>query len=355
MFLSNNNNSPYYHIVYFVNGKRTKKSTKKKNREEAQKFLEEFKREMDNDKPPTPVNSASGRSPEITSLPPALISLSQFRDEYVAYVKKFKAKSYIKSIEFIFKKLIDFTSDIPLMRLTTKILDNFITITYSRSKSSGSLYYRTLKAAFTKAVFWEYIQDNPFRKIKSPKMVKSFPVFITKEELEIINSKTEDEYLKDIFTTAFHTGMRLGELVNMKWNWIDLEKGTIKVKCNYLFNTKSKKERIIPVNETLKKVLQNQFPKVIDIKKDNYVFTRVEGIKLNEDFVSKQFKKAVRAGELSEEIHFHTLRHSFASNLVQKGVSLYVVKELLGHEDLKTTQIYSHLQPENLMQAVNLL
>ena len=140
----------------------------------------------------------------------------------------------------------------------------------------------------------------------------------------------------------------------MKWNWIDLD-STITVKCNYLFNTKSKKERVIPVNETLKRVLLNQFPKVIDIKKNSYVFTCIKGIKLNEDFVSKQFKKAVRAGELCEEIHFHTLGHSFASNLAKKGVSLSLVKELLSHEDLKTTQIYSHLQQENLSQAVNLL
>ena len=62
-----------------------------------------------------------------------------------------------------------------------------------------------------------------------------------------------------------------------------------------------------------------------------------------------------RSSNLSDKIHFHTLRHSFASILVQKGVSLYVVKELLDHEDLATTQIYSHLQKQNLKDAVNLL
>ena len=61
--------------------------------------------------------------------------------------------------------------------------------------------------------------------------------------------------------------MRLGELVNMKWNWIDLDNRTITVKCNYLFNTKSRKGRIIPINDTLKKVLLNKFPKIIDIKR----------------------------------------------------------------------------------------
>ncbi len=66
-------------------------------------------------------------------------------------------------------------------------------------------------------------------------------------------------------------------------------------------------------------------------------------------------KKAVRESGLNDNIHFHTLRHSFASRLIQKGVSVFVVKELLGHEDIKTTQIYSHLKTENLSEAVNLL
>ncbi len=65
--------------------------------------------------------------------------------------------------------------------------------------------------------------------------------------------------------------------------------------------------------------------------------------------------KVSKANRNADKIHFHTLRHSFASLLVQKGVSLYVVKELLGHEDLATTQIYLHLQKQNLLDAVNLL
>ena len=88
---------------------------------------------------------------------------------------------------------------------------------------------------------------------------------------------------------------------------------------------------------------------------NNLVFYHIEDIKLNEDFVSKQFKKAVRQAGLNDRIHFHTLRHSFASNLVQAGSSLYIIKELLEHRDFQTTQIYSHLQRENLSQAVNLL
>jgi integrase/recombinase XerD len=149
--------------------------------------------------------------------------------------------------------------------------------------------------------------------------------------------------------------MRLGELLSMKWDWIDLNKNIITVRCSASFTTKSKKERIIPINPSLRAVLINRLPKVMNISKGDFVFRKCENVKLNENYVSKAFKYSVREANVNESIHFHSLRHSFASNLVQKGVSLYVVKELLGHEDLQTTQIYSHLQKENLFQAVNLL
>ncbi|MCH6575131.1 MAG: tyrosine-type recombinase/integrase [Bacteroidetes bacterium] len=102
-------------------------------------------------------------------------------------------------------------------------------------------------------------------------------------------------------------------------------------------------------------MMMDRFNKVNNVYNNDYIFYRVIGIKLNEDFVSKQFKLAVRETGLNDNIHFHTLRHSFASRLAQKGVSLFVIKELLGHEDLSTTQIYSHLQKDNLTQAVKVL
>jgi len=109
------------------------------------------------------------------------------------------------------------------------------------------------------------------------------------------------------------------------------------------------------MNSKLETLMMNRFKKVKNVYKNDYIFYRVTCIKLNEDYVSKQFKKVVREVGLTENIHFHTLRHSFASRLIQKGASVFVVKELLGHEDIKTTQIYSHLQTENLTEAINLL
>lgn len=150
--------------------------------------------------------------------------------------------------------------------------------------------------------------------------------------------------------------MRQGEIVNMQWSWIDFRNNIITVSNTNGFKTKSKKERKIPMNDTVKNILVNRLPKIRKINvKNDYLFCKIAGIKLNEDFVSTKFKKSVRDAKLNDKVHFHTLRHNFASILVQRGVSLYVIKELLGHSDLRTTLIYSHLQKENLFHAVNLI
>ena len=136
--------------------------------------------------------------------------------------------------------------------------------------------------------------------------------------------------------------------------WIDFNIEIITVKNSTTFNTKNKRERIIPVHPNVNKILKRGIS-IGRQPQENYIFYRYEGVKLNEDYISRQFKKAVRASNVNEKVHFHSLRHSFCSALVQRGVSLYAVKELVGHENIKTTQIYSHLQKENLSQAVNLL
>ncbi len=331
--------SKFYQLVYFVDGKRTTVSTKKTNLYEANKFLANFR-----------VKPKEQLKERITS-----ISLSSFKDEYVEFIKPTKSKKYVRSVELSFRMLMKDVEDIQLNRLDLRTLDKYITHTYARTQKGALLYYRTLKAAFSKAVLWNYLSENPLKKIKAPKIAKTFPVFISEEELQSILKNTQEKFLRDLFTTAFYTGMRVGELVSMKWSWFDLKQNQITVQCSDTFTTKSKKERIIPINHNLKTILANRFLKIFSITDNDFVFYKAKGIRLNEDYVSKKFKKAVRVAGLDERIHFHTLRHSFASLLVQRGVSLYVVKELLGHEALITTQIYSHLQQQNLKDAVNLL
>jgi len=341
MYLVLNNKSPYYQLIFFRDGKRTTVSTGTADRFKAEVFKVTFNPDQKSKQVPIPKQASP--------------LLSVFIKEFKTYVTNTYSEKYLKkAVTPAFNQLTKYISDVSLDNITVKNLDDFISSVYSKSKFAASLYHRTLKAAFNKALIWNYIQENPFNKIKTPKVTKSFPVYLSEAELILILNKTEDQLLKNIFTTAFFTGMRLNEILNMKWAWINFSQDIITVKNSDDFKTKSKRERIIPIHQKVKSILLSYFP-LGNQPKNNLIFYRKKNIKLNGEFISKQFKVAVRAAAVNDDIHFHTLRHSFASNLVQRGVNLYVVQNLLGHENFKTTQIYSHLTQGSLSNAVFLL
>ena len=239
--------------------------------------------------------------------------------------------------------------------ISFELAEKFIVTIFSRAPYAASQYLRTLKAAFTRAVVWGYIIQNPFSKVRIPRLPRPLPAFINQAELQLVLEKTETQDLRDIFTTAFHTGMRRGEIVNLKWGSVDLSASILKVESTKGFSTKWKKERIIPLNRTMVETLRRRKSAQGLQTSSDLVFLTKKGRQYNDEFVGKKFKAAARAAGLSERIHLHSLRHSFASNLVQKDVTILVVKELLGHEKLSTTQIYAHVKNENLVAAVSRL
>lgn len=344
MYVTKIPRSKYYQIVYFVNSKRTTLSTKTTNKNEALRALIQFEDSLV--KPQQEVLSETNKNDSPL--------LSEFKKEYMEFVITTKSPKYVNTISTSFKQFISFCGDKHLDEIDTRTIDKFVTVTFSRTQRGAHQYYRTLKAIFNKAIVWNYISVNPFTKVKFPNLSKSFPMFISEDELLIILTNTPYQYLKDIFTVGFYTGLRLGELINMRWNWIDFFQNQITVKCSDDFQTKSKKERIVPMSDKVKSIIVSRFNLGIN-QPDDVVFYRIKGKRLHQETISKQFKDAIRKSNLNGKIHFHSLRHSFASALAQKGVSLYIVKELLGHEDLATTQIYSHLQQQNLRDAINIL
>ncbi len=337
MYLIKYKTSPYWQVVYKRNGKRTKVSTKEKKKSDALRFLLNFE---DNLK---------------KKLITPIISLQDFKKSYINYLEISKSRTYKRSVKASFDELHKAVGERTINNITKQIAESFVLNKFKDSKYVAHSHLRNLKAAFNKAIEWNYIPVNPFVRIKLPTIPTPIPAFITEIELEEILEKTNSELLKDIFVTLYNTGMRAGEICNLEWNDIDLDKRFIKISNKEDFLTKNRKERVVPINDNVMKILDRRFPKIININSKQYVFYRVLGVKLNVDYLSKNFKRAVRAAGIGDQIHLHTLRHSFASCLVQKGVSLYVIRDLLGHSDLKTTQIYSHLQQQNLFDAVNLL
>ena len=325
----------YYQIQYFDDKLQRvrRKSLRTKIKNEAITQLTNFKKSLI----------------EYQKFPP--LTLSQFKDEYAKFIKENYSKKYLTSVELSFRSLTSYINkDIYLSDLNNIMMEKFLLNVFSKSKYAANLYCRTLKAAMNKAITWNYISKNPFKGIKLPKIPKKYPTFILEKELNIIIDSIKERDIKDVITLAFFTGMRLSEIINLCWSAVDLKSGIITVQNNETFTTKSKRERIIPMHERVRLVLCNRPRR----DSDRYVFAKC-GILYLQEFISKKFKKSLLQAGLSNELHFHSLRHSFASNLVQKGISLYVVKELLGHESINTTQIYSHLQNESLVNAISVL
>lgn len=279
------------------------------------------------------------------------VNLGKFQNEYYAHVKLSYSKKYARSVQLSLKHLVKyFGTEKLITEITVREFESFLQELIKSAPKGVKVYYRDLRAAFNKAKDWEYLNHNIIEKIKIPKQQKNRPETITRTELDTILDQIKNEQVKAIAFTSFLTGCRIGEVVNLQIKNINLISDIIYVGDSD-FTTKTKRQRIIPINPELKQLLLQ----VIGKSKEGYVFSKPGGFRFSEDYVSKSFKKAVRAVGLSEAIHFHSLRHSFASNLVQQGVSPLVIRDLLGHTSLTTSEIYMQVNKESLKAAVLLM
>ncbi len=150
--------------------------------------------------------------------------------------------------------------------------------------------------------------------------------------------------LKPIVTVAVHTGMRKGEILGLQWSQVNFDQGIIS-----LFDTKNHERRDIPMNETVKATLR-----AVD-RKGDLVFTTGKGRKIERAFSYCAFHEALDKSGITD-FRFHDLRHTFASNLImQEGVELNDVRELLGHKRMDMTLRYAHLSPKHRTRVINIL
>ncbi len=277
------------------------------------------------------------------------VYIENFASEYLKYIGNNFSRSYLRSATLSFTHLSRFFGEQkPLNELSVKDAEDFKNYLMQTAPLGYKVYLRNMKAAFNKAVDWEMVTANPFAKVKINQVQQVAPIFICRKELDAIVEHTSSPILRDLFLFGFYTGCRLGEIVNLKWKHINLNKNCIAIGDDDL-HTKNKRTRTIPICNILNSGLE-QLQNTDDV--DSYVFSKSNGFPFNRDYISRAFKKVVRKAGLREKIHFHTLRHSFASNLAIKGVPLIVIKELLGHSSIVTTQIYSHSDLASLQKAV---
>lgn len=283
-----------------------------------------------------------------------LINLEYLVNEYQRFVDLNYSPSYSRSVRLSLSHLTKYFDNHKLLSsIDLKQMEFFFDKLREHAPKGYRVYYRNIKAAFNKAVDWGYVSENPLRKLRLPKEVRQRPKFITKEELTIIENAIKDQTVKDFVVFAFYTGMRLSEIINLKWLSVNLAQGIITIGDEF-FRTKTGKQRTIPLPQIAQEILVKRFPKIITINK-SYVFQKTQGVPLNADYVSKIFKRSIREVKMDEQLHFHSLRHSYASNLALSGVSLHEIRDLLGHSSIQTTEIYSHLTLDKLRDAVSKL
>jgi len=203
----------------------------------------------------------------------------------------------------------------------------------------------------------DIIPCNPMQKVKSPKMGRKLPTFLYAETMENILRLPENDLLgirdKAILEVLYATGMRVGELVGLNKSDIDLENKQV------LVLGKGGIERILPLGnysiEALKNYYENVRPIFIKRAKNedakNAVFLSQKGTRLTSRGVRYIVEKYVTKESLRLKVSPHTFRHSFATHLLEQGADLRTVQELLGHVNLSTTQIYTHIDKKRLKET----
>lgn len=204
----------------------------------------------------------------------------------------------------------------------------------------------TIKGIFNQAVKWDYLHENPGKNIQKIKgLPPKLPRFLSQDELGAFFKHCPDKHLP-LFKMFYYTGMRRDEVRDLRWSDVDFDRKVIIVRSKETFTPKST-EREIPIHPELMKILQ-ALPRSHEL-----IFTQngdPHGRNVFRDWFLSICKKAG-----IKDITLHDMRHSFASHLIMKGVDLTTVKELLGHADIQTTMIYSHLAKAHIAKAVERL
>ncbi|MFA6078305.1 MAG: tyrosine recombinase XerC [Candidatus Omnitrophota bacterium] len=246
-------------------------------------------------------------------------------------------------IEFLGEKELDSVDHLLLRRFLADMrAKNYAKRTVARKLASLRTFFRFLYRE-------GMVKSNPMTAITTPKLDKKLPMVLDVAKvtrlLEAPDEKT-DSGLRDkaIFETLYSTGIRVSELVGLDHNDIDQISGVIKVLG------KGSKERIVPIGEPALAALKKYTDRCDNLKKKdrNAVFLNKSGGRLTDRGVRRILDKHIRACSIEQKVSPHSLRHSFATHLLDRGADLRCVQELLGHMNLSTTQIYTHVSAERL-------
>lgn len=276
--------------------------------------------------------------------------------DYLIYQKDYSDKT-IESYQHEINHFINFLSseEIDDFNLVTyRLLRGYMAKLYDENLSKNSINHKlsSLRSFYNYMLKQEYVIDNPFLLIESQKVSKRNPDFLFPEEmmglLDSINTTDElGKRNKAMLELMYASGLRCSEIVNLKLTDIDYERQLM------LIHGKGGKDRYVPFHDYAKKVLliyleEARYGLMVKCEMHDFVFVNVKGNKMTNRGVQNIVDRMCQLYDPTKKIHPHTFRHSFATHLLNEGADIRAVQELLGHANLSTTQIYTHITKDRL-------
>lgn len=244
----------------------------------------------------------------------------------------------------------------PINQITEAELQKYISQLHSLKLTSASIARKitSLKMFFQFLVSEQKITNDPTENIETPKVKKKLPSVMTVQEIAKIISSANTTDAKDlrakaIFEVLYASGLRASELLSLQLDDISFEDGFIRILG------KGDKERIVPIGKPALQALRKYYNfgrrEFTKDKVSPYLFLNVRGKKLSRMGLHKILKEYVKKAKITKEVTPHVFRHSFATHLLEGGANLRAVQEMLGHSNIATTQIYTHIDREYLKEV----
>lgn len=260
------------------------------------------------------------------------------------------SKNTINSYENDLNKFEEYYKSKDLLKITSKDIEKYIQTLSDLAPTTVSHNISSLKTFYSYFLKQGRISNNPTDGIKSPKLGIHLPTYLTIDEVnKLLDIEVTDAFSsrnKAILELMYATGLRISEVISLEFKNIDYDECIIRVMG------KGSKERIVPVNDYaikyLKEYINNYRHELVKNEINNYIFLNNHGRMLTRQGIFKIIKNYAALKNIKKTIGPHTLRHTFATHLLENGADLRVIQELLGHSDISTTQIYTHLTKEAL-------
>lgn len=287
---------------------------------------------------------------------------NRYIKDFVSYMKieKGLAENSIFAYQKDVEKLFQYATSIQknAESISYDDLKNFIATLYDfgLSARSQARIISGVKQFYGFLLLENVIQDDPSELLEQPKIGLKLPEVLTIEEIDALIAavdltKTEGHRNRAILETLYSCGMRVSELINLRFSDLYFDEGFVRV------IGKGNKERLVPVSPQVQKEIQiynDHIRRHQEIKKgnENIVFLNRRGAQLTRVMIFTIIKQLAEAIDLKKNISPHTFRHSFATHLIEGGANLRAIQEMLGHESITTTEIYTHLDQRFLRDAI---